>query len=67
MHDFKLFGDWQVPGDYNAANIRLIPCATQFESYDGSILGGEDDCVWDEEEVKSYIGPSFKILVYHNQ
>ena len=65
--NFNLYGDWQEAGDYNAVNIRLIPCATQFESYDGTILGGNDECVWDEKEVKDYIGESFRILVYHNQ
>ena len=47
--------------------MRLVPCASELKSYDGSVVGGDDDCVWDHDAVKSYIGSSYKILVYHNQ
>ena len=47
--------------------MRLVPCATQFEAHDGSLVGGDESCVWDEDEVKDYIGSAFSILVYHNQ
>ena len=26
--DFSLYGSWRETGDYNAINVRLIPCAT---------------------------------------
>ena len=28
--NFDLFGSWRETGDYNAINVRLIPCVSQF-------------------------------------
>ena len=64
--DFALFGSWRKTGDYSAINVRLIPCAVQFEAVDGSLVGGDDSCVWDQDEVNEYLGSAFNILVYQN-
>ena len=57
-------------GAYQALSVRLIPCAASVVTIDGKKLGGaseNDDCVWDQEEVNSYLGYTINMLVYTNQ
>ena len=40
-------GSWKDGKAYQVLDVMLIPCATKIELHDGTIIGGEDDCVWD--------------------
>ena len=35
--------------------IVIIPCASSFEDSDGVVHGGGEDCLWDQQEVESYL------------
>ena len=37
--------------------VMLIPCASI----------EEDSCIWEKDEVQEYLGPTWQMLVYHNQ
>ena len=67
LRDFKLFGTNFASSDYNAIDVALYPCASRIEAYDGSILGADDSCVWDQGEVEDYLGAVFWIKAYSNQ
>ena len=34
--------------------------------FDGSLQGGDDDCVWDFEEVVNFVGSTYEFIIYHN-
>ena len=65
--DITLFGSEESGVDYGALDPMLIPCASRVQLYDGSVIGGEDTCVWDKEEVRKYMGQTFYTMAYHNQ
>ena len=44
----------------------LIPCASRITLYDGSEIGGDDDCVLDKGEIEKYMGTTFQFYVYYN-
>ena len=48
-------------------DAMVVPCASQIELHDGSVIGGHDDCVWDREEMTKYVGISFNLFAYFNQ
>ena len=47
--------------------MRLVPCASRIPLFDGSELGADQSCEWDQTKVKEYLGASFDLIVYHNQ
>ena len=49
--DFEIKGTWRTDEVYNALDIRLLPCASQYTAFDGSIHGGDESCEWDLAEV----------------
>ena len=63
----QLFSSWKLKQDYIALDIALVPCASKVELFDGSNQGAEDNCVWDEDQVKSYMTNSFDFMIFHNQ
>ena len=48
---FELYSSEQSGVDFSALDPMLVPCASRIELFDGSEIGGEDDCVWDKVEV----------------
>ena len=65
--DFELEGSWLRTGDSNTYDVWLTSCASQFTLFDGSEVGGDENCVWDLKEVQKYLGGGFYMSVYHNQ
>ena len=71
--DWKVMGDITMHGteesgvDYTALDPMIVPCASRIQLHDGSVIGGEDTCVWDKDEVDEYMGSSFYTMAYHNQ
>ena len=45
----------------------VIPCASRVTFFDGSVVGADDDCVWDKDAVMNYMGSAFNLLSYYNQ
>ena len=64
---FKLFGDRWSGQSYSSIDVMFLPCATRLEAFDGSTLGGGDDCVWDKNEVVEYLGEQLSIVTVYNQ
>ena len=53
--------------DFTAIEPQLIPCASRVTLYDGSVVGGEEDCVQSLKEMEDHMGNAFNFLAYHNQ
>ena len=53
--------------DFASFDAMLVPCASRVELYDGSMVGGDDDCIWDKDAVLNYFGSAFNTLAYYNQ
>lgn len=64
---FALRGTETSGLEYTTFDPMLIPCASKVTLFDGSVIGGGDECVWDEKEVSEYMGTTFNMLAYHNQ
>ena len=64
---FDLKGSWLTSDKYTTYDIWLTSCSSYYKLYDGSEQGGEDDCVWDLEEVRDYLGNGFFLSIFHNQ
>ena len=43
----SLQGSWKDGQSYKVFDAMLIPCATKVQLFDGSFVGGDEDCVWD--------------------
>ena len=59
MMEFDLKGSERTGTNFTAIDPMLVPCASSITLYDGSVLGGHDDCVWDKDEVEKYMSASF--------
>ena len=64
--NFDLFGSEASGLDFAAMDPTLIPCASEVTLHDGSIVGGEDECVWEKEEVMKKMGSAFNFMTYFN-
>ena len=40
LYDIDLYGNWISDTNYAALDIMLIPCATRYTAYDGTVHGG---------------------------
>ena len=57
--EYNLKGSETFGTNYTALDPMMVPCASSITLFDGSILGGHDDCVWDKDEVEKYTSASF--------
>ena len=64
--DFDIYGTWRTDEYFSALEIRMLPCATQVTAFDGSLLGGDQSCIYDKEEVLEYLGSAIDLLVLAN-
>ena len=67
MKDIDLYGSWKSGEAYSAVDVQLVPCASRITLFDGSELGADESCEWDQMKVQAYLGAYFDIIVYHNQ
>lgn len=44
----------------------MLPCASRVKIYDGSEVGGEEDCIWDKNEVEDYLGKAYYMKAFIN-
>ena len=63
---FELFSSEASGVDFHALDIVLMPCATRTTLFDGSVVGGDDNCIWDKEEMTNYMGRNFYVMQFHN-
>ena len=45
----------------------VVPCASRFTLFDGSVIGAYDWCEWDKDKMMEYVGKSFNFNAYYNQ
>ena len=67
LADFEMNGTWRTDDEYKSLDFRMIPCASQYTAFDGTIHGGDESCVWDKEEVVEWLGPAMDVMALHNQ
>ena len=63
---FDLHGTEDTGVDFTALEIVLMPCASRVTLFDGSIVGGDDNCIWDQDEMINYVGRTVNLLGFHN-
>ena len=56
--DYDLRGSETSGTSFTALDPMLVPCASRITLFDGSVLGGHDDCVWDKDAVEKYMSSS---------
>ena len=67
MKDIDLYGSYNTGKAYSAIDVKLVPCASRITLFDGSELGADQSCEWDQTKVQAYLGAYFDIIIYHNQ
>ena len=63
---FDLYGAEEKVGDFVALDTVLMPCASRVTLFDGSVVGGDDSCIWDQDEMTNYMGRNFYLMGFHN-
>ena len=63
----NLYGSWRTDDSYTALELGIFPCASRIENYDGSVLGGHDDCEWNQRAVEEYLESGPTMLILYNQ
>ena len=59
--DFYLQGTYTTGTEYTAIDVQLVSCASSYVLFDGTEQTADDDCVWDQQEVNTYIGPNLNL------
>ena len=59
--EFYLQGSYTTGNDYTAIDVQLVSCASSYVLFDGTEQAADDDCVWDQQEVNTHIGPNFNL------
>ena len=65
--EFEIFGTETTAVDFSVLDVMLVPCASRITFFDGSVIGGDDSCVWEEYDIEEYMGNSFDMFTYHSQ
>ena len=62
-----LYGSWRSGLSYRALDIQIVPCATRYVAYDGSVSEDDGSCEWDIEKSKEYLGSALTIVILSNE
>ena len=65
--DHMLFGGWKTGKTYRALDVQLLPCASRYVAYDGTVYEDDGSCIWDLEQTIEYLGSAIQILINTNQ
>ena len=65
--DHMLFGGWKSGTIYRALDIQILPCASRYISYDGTVSEDDGSCEWDLEQTIEYLGSAMQIIIVTNQ
>ena len=49
-----------------AVDFMLVPCGSKVTMYDGSVIGGGEECVYDHERMIEYMSPQYNMLKLYN-
>ena len=63
---FDLYGKEVSAVDVAALDPMLIPCASRVTLFDDSIIGGDDECVWDQSKTDEIMDGAYNFITYHN-
>ena len=44
----------------------MVAFASQYTLFDGSIIGGDDSCKWDKNQLLEYLDIAFYMTIFHN-
>ena len=66
MIKFSLQGSLDLGNISNYLDVQMVACASEYTLFDGSVIGADEDCEWDKNEMLEYLGPSFYFTFYHN-
>ena len=64
---FDLYGAEAQAVDFAVVDVSLIACASRITLFDGSVVGGDEDCIWDQPKMEEIMNMSYNFIVYHNQ
>ena len=67
IKDTDLYGTWKSGEAFGAIDVALVPCASRITLFDGSELGADQSCEWDQTKVQEYLGAYFFMDVYYNK
>ena len=65
--EHMLFGGWRSGKLYRALDVQILPCASRYVAYDGTVSEDDGSCVWDIEETIKYLGSAIQIIINTNQ
>ena len=64
---YDLYGAWSAGSTYQALELGIFPCASQYTAIDGTVHGGGDNCAWDFAEHREYFGSATDLVALYNQ
>ena len=64
--DFSLTGSASTGTDFNAIDVQLVSCGSQYTIYNGTVIGADDSCILDKKKVEKHLGTAFFMKVYYN-
>ena len=67
FEDITMHGRWVDDDDYQSFDFRMIPCASQYTAFDGTVHGGSESCIWDKNQFMEWLGSSVDVMALHNQ
>ena len=50
-----------------AIDFMLVPCGSKVTLYDGSEIGGGNECIYSPEGMVEYMSPQYNMLKLYNQ
>ena len=62
-----LYGGWRSGTTYGALDVQILPCASRYVAYDGSVSEDDGSCIWDKEQTIEYLGSAIQIIININQ
>ena len=65
--ELLIYGAENSGVDFAAFDPMLVPCGSQITLYDGSIIGGGDECVYEPEGITDYMGNQYNMIQLFNQ
>ena len=63
---FDIYGSEMSGVDFAALDVMLIPCASQVTLFDGSVIGGDENCIWDKRKMEIIMDMSYNLSIFHN-
>ena len=65
--EHMLYGGWRSGSNYRALDVQIIPCASRYVAYDGTVSEDDGSCDWELENAIEYLGGAYTIGMNSNQ